>query len=133
MNIFERIMQHMDLLGGLTDASNGSLAAAKNGRIDLIEQITDNRERLISIIKTFQSGIEEDVTNLKAGDVTRAEIEILKTWSQEVNQIVLHNDNLDTEVLEALSDQKDQTTQEIASVFKNRQSVKGYNLSSVKK
>jgi hypothetical protein len=133
MKLFERIMQHMDLLTGLTDASRGLLAAATNGKVELIEQITDNRERLISIIKTFQSGIEDDVKKLKAGDVTRAEIEILKTWSNEVNQIVLLNDKIDQEVVTALTTQKEQTTQEIASVFKNRQSVKGYNLSSVKK
>lgn len=133
MKLFERIMQHMDLLTGLTDASRGLLAAATNGKVELIEQITDNRERLISIIKTFQSGIEDDVKKLKAGDVTTAEIEILKTWSNEVNQIVLLNDKIDQEVVTALTTQKEQTTQEIASVFKNRQSVKGYNLSSVKK
>jgi len=133
MKLFERIMQHMDLLTGLTDASRGMLAAAKNGKVELIEQITDNRERLINIIRTFQSGIEADVKKLKAGDVTRAEIEVLKTWSQEVNQIVVLNDKIDQEVVQVLKEEKDKTTQEIASVFKNRQSVKGYNLSSVKK
>jgi len=133
MKLFERIMQHMDLLTGLTDASRGLLAAAKNGRVDLIEEITDNRERLISIIKTFQSGIENDVKKLKAGDISRAEIEILKTWSQEVNQVVLLNDQIDQDALEALNTEKDKTTQEIASVFKNHQSIKGYNLTSVKK
>lgn len=133
MKLFERIMQHMDLLTGLTDASRGMLAAAKNGKVELIEQITDNRERLINIIRTFQSGIEADVKKLKAGDVTKAEIEVLKTWSQEVNQIVVLNDKIDQEVVQVLKEEKDKTTQEIASVFKNRQSVKGYNLSSVKK
>ncbi|EQC43267.1 hypothetical protein [Bacteriovorax sp. Seq25_V] len=133
MKVFENIMQHLDLLEALTNASQGLLAAAQNGKVDLVDQIIDNRERLINIIRKVQTNVEEEIAKFDLKTVTPEHIQIFKTWSQEVNQIVYVNDKLDIETTEILTNQKEQTTQEIASVFKNRQSFKGYDLSNVKK
>lgn len=133
MKIFEKIMQHIDLLSALTSASNALLTAAQNRKFEIVEQIVENRERLLNVIKTIQTNIEDDIAKLHPGQVTREEIEILKSWSQEVNQIVMINDKLDRDSMILLEQQKEETTKEIATVFTNRQSFKGYDLSNVKK
>jgi len=97
MRIFENIMQHLDLLEALTNSSQGLLLAAQNGKVELVDQIIDNRERLINIIKKVQTNVEEEIGALDLKTVTPEHIQIFKTWSQEVNQIVYVNDKLDIE------------------------------------
>ncbi len=133
MILFERIMQHMDLLSALTESSNAILMAASKGSFNLVDEISDNRERLVNVIKTFQETIENDIGDLKAEDLTESNVDIIRTWANEVGEIVMLNDNLDRETTIILQGAKEETTKEIASVYKNRQSMKGYDLTSVKK
>lgn len=133
MKLFEGIMQHLDLLEALTSATKALNHAAVNAQVDLVWQITENRDRLINVIRTIQTRIEDDINELELSTVGKEHIDILKTWSQEVNQVIFLNDKLDQETTALLIEQKDQAATEIGSVFKNRQSVKGYDLSNVKK
>lgn len=133
MKLFEGIMQHLDLLEALTSATKSLNHAAVNAQVDLVWQITENRDRLINVIRTIQTRIEDDINELELSTVGKEHIDILKTWSQEVNQVIFLNDKLDQETTALLVEQKDQAATEIGSVFKNRQSVKGYDLSNVKK
>lgn len=133
MKLFEGIMQHMDLLEALTQATNSLLLAAQKAQVDTVWQITENRERLINIIRTIQTRIEDDIKELDLKTVQPEHLDIFRTWSQEVNQIIYLNDKVDQETTALLVDQKDQAQAEIGSVYKNRQSFKGYDLSNVKK
>lgn len=133
MKIFEAIMQHLDMLNGLTDATKALFVQATKGDAQAVDQILDNRDRLINIISKFQANIEDDIRKLDIKQITKEHIDIFKTWSAEVNQIIYHTDRLDRETTQMLIDQKDQTTAEIANVFKNRQSFRGYDLGNVKK
>ena len=133
MKIYEQIMHHLDLLDGLTRASRSLLLSAQKNRLDLVEEITNNRDRLVSIIKTIQSGIEDEISKLIPGKVCTDDINIIKTWGREVNDLIFLNDQIDLACLEILEKEKEETTKEIATVFRANQSVKGYNLNSVKK
>ena len=133
MKIFETIMQHLDMLSGLTIASKSLLLATEKGDLNLVEQIVDNRDRLVNIIKTVQTAIEDEIQNLDSSKVTAEEVAIIKSWGADVNQIILLNDQIDKKIHENLSVIKDQTSQEIASVYKNRKAVNGYDMTSVKK
>lgn len=133
MKLFEGIMQHLDLLEALKSSTRSLNTAAKNAQVDLVWQITENRDRLINVIRTIQNRIEDDINALDLASVSPNHLDILKTWSQEVNQIIYVNDKIDQETTALLVEQKDQTATEIASVYKNRQSHKGYDLSNVKK
>ena len=79
MRLYEKIMQHLDFLESLKEATVALGQATKKEDINLIELITDNRDRLINVIKTFQSGIEEDIAKIKGASVGPELIEILKT------------------------------------------------------
>lgn len=133
MKIYEKIMQHLDLFTALTGATKALLVSAQKQRVDLVAEITDNRDRLINVIKTVQTSIEDDIAALNPARVTREQVDIIKTWGKEINQIVLMNDKLDKECMLLLEQQKEDTTKEIATVFTNHQAFKGYDLSNVKK
>lgn len=133
MKIFETIMQHLDMLSGLTIASKSLLLATQKGDLNLVEQIVENRDRLVNIIKTVQTAIEDEIQNLDSSRVTAEEVNIIKSWGSDVNQIILLNDQIDKKIHENLSAIKDQTSQEISNVYKNRKAVGGYDMTSVKK
>ena len=132
MRLYEKIMQHLDFLESLKEATVALGQATKKEDINLIELITDNRDRLINVIKTFQSGIEEDIAKIKGASVGRELIEILKTWSNEVNEIINYVDTYDKQITSSLEAQKFETSKEIGSVFRNKNSIKNYQSSVVK-
>lgn len=132
MLIFEKIMQHLDFLECLLSATHGLEAATRKNKIDLIEQITDNRDRLINIIKALQSGIEDDIANADKRIFTTDVIEILKSWSNEVNNLVQVVDQKDREISLLLENLKSETSKEIGSIYKSRNSIRNYQSSIVK-
>ncbi len=132
MLIFEKVMQHLDFLEALLSATNGLEIAAKKNKIDLVAQITDNRDRLINIIKALQGGIEEDITKLDRYLMTQENIDIFKTWSHEVNNLIHLVDKKDKEITILLEDLKTETSKEIGSIYKNKNSIRNYQSSIVK-
>ncbi len=132
MRLYEKIMQHLDFLESLKEATVALGRASQKEDINLIELITDNRDRLINVIKTFQSGIEEDIAKIKGSTSTPDLIEILKTWSDEVNEIIQSVDEYDKQITSSLEAQKFETSKEIGSVFRNKNSIKNYQSNVVK-
>ena len=133
MKVNTQIMQHLDLLEALTRSTKLLLEVTTRSDIQLIEQVTNNRDRLINVIKSIQIAIENEIQSFTPGSIKPDQISILKSWSSEVNKIISMNDEIDQECLDKLEAQKEETTKEIATVYKTRQSFQGYDLSSVKK
>jgi hypothetical protein len=133
MKLYSQIMQHLDLLNALTRSTKLLLLSSQKRDINLIEQVTENRDRLINVIKTIQVSIENQINEINPRAYKPEHIDVFKSWSKEVNQIIQFNDQMDQECLALLEGQKEETTKEIATVYKNHQSIKGYDLSSVKK
>ena len=133
MKIFKDIITHLELLEALTKFSELLVNAAEERKFSVIEEITENRGRLLEIIKELQEGIENEIESLDVSAITQDELDIIRSWEQDVNKLVKRNDHSDqvsTEILERL---KEETTKDIVTTFKNRQLFKGYDLSNLKK
>lgn len=130
--LFENIQRHLSMLD-LAVASSQKItnyAAAEN--LESVNAETENRERLINLVGSLQQTIEEHINQLNAALLTSEDIMILKCWFQDLNQCSERMIALDRETVEILSQQKDNTTKEIAHLFKNRELFKGYNHSTKK-
>ncbi|WP_412471041.1 hypothetical protein [Halobacteriovorax sp. RT-2-4] len=131
IEIFNKITRHLDLLGLLVNSTKSMITSCNNGRFDLVDNISENRERLINIIRLLQDEIEAEIQNNKV-IYPQEDIEIFKSWIQDVTELVHENQKLDDECLNLLSQAKESTTKEISTVFKKRQQFQGYNLNNVK-
>jgi hypothetical protein len=83
-----------------------------------LSQFTDNRERLLSIIDQISKQIDwNSVSEEQKNDLNR-KIEYIK--------------NLDVKLLTKLQEYQEEVRREIEQTFKQKENIKGYNLSDVK-
>jgi septal ring factor EnvC (AmiA/AmiB activator) len=125
--LFEDIQKHLSMLD-LALASSQKIAfyaAAEN--LDSVNAETENRERLVNVLGTIQQKIEEQINQLNAALLKVDDIMILKCWFQDLSMWSDKMIALDRETVEILSQQKENTTKEIAHIFKNKEMFKGYN------
>ncbi|WP_412473983.1 hypothetical protein [Halobacteriovorax sp. YZS-1-1] len=115
----------------LVDATQSMLKNSQSGNFESVEQIADNRERLINIVRLLQDEIESKLQSATT-HYTSSEIDVFKSWISDVTEIVKKNDELDRQCLEELSQAKESTTREISNVYKTRKQFQGYNLNNTK-
>lgn len=130
--LFENIQQHLSMLDLALSSSQRIASMARTEDLDGVVSETDNRERLVNIIAKLQHSIEEQINQLNASEVSGDDIVILKSWFQDLSIWSEKMIELDKETVEILSQQKENTTKEIAHIFKNKEMFKGYNHTSKK-
>ncbi|MBC7714116.1 MAG: hypothetical protein H7177_12305 [Rhizobacter sp.] len=131
-DLFENIQQHLSMLDLALHCSQKIFSLAKLENLDGVISETDNRERLVNVIGMIQQKIENQINQLNAAELQEADILILKSWFQDLSTWSDKMIALDRETVELLSQQKEDTTKEIAHIFKNKEMFKGYNNSSKK-
>lgn len=130
--LFENIQEHLSLLDLALASSQRIASAARTENLDGVISETENRERLVNIIGKIQHSIEDQINQLNAAELKQEDILILKSWFQDLS---LWSDKMiqyDRETVEVLAQQKENTTKEIAHIFKNKEMFKGYNHNSKK-
>ena len=61
------IIRHTDLMDMCSTCSKRMLSAAQEGNVDLADQESFNRERLVNIISKVQSAIEAEIKAVSLG------------------------------------------------------------------
>ena len=125
--IFEGIQTHLSMLDQALSSSKKISSYAQIENLEAVIAETDNRDRLISAIGTIQASIEKQINQVNAALLQADDINILKNWFYD---LTVWSDKMleaDKETVEILSQQKDDTTKEIAHLFKNKELFKGYN------
>jgi hypothetical protein len=97
--------------------------------IDQVSEETENRERIVNIIGQLQSQIENKISCLGPHDLQGDTIAILKSWFNDLSIWSEKMIAFDQETVELLNQQKENSTKEIATIFKNKEMFKGYNQS----
>lgn len=131
--LIDLIMRHLSTIDGCNKVSHSVLDAAVKGNIDLVQHESDNRDRIINVIGTFQTKIEKVIQDLSNTEATEQNLSIVRSWNEDINSWIKFTGELDNKTTNILNNLKDQTTQEIGTIYKTKENVKGYNLSSVKK
>lgn len=130
--LFENIQEHLSMLDLALASSKRITIYAKAENLDAVVEETENRERLVNIIGKIQKTVEEGINQLNAATLSQDDIMILKSWFQDLSTWSDRMIELDKETVEVLGQQKDNTTKEIAHIFKNKELFKGYNHSNKK-
>lgn len=129
----QMIMRHLDLVDGSNRLTKSIHVAAQKGDVDQLVNDSDNRDRLLSVLDRFQKFIEEEIGLIRSNEVNKDLIDILKTWSYEISSWASKTDEIDQETVILLEGKKEETTKEIAALFRSRQQFGGYNLNNLKK
>ena len=125
--LFENIQRHLSMLDLALGSSNKIASFARTENLDGVVSETDNRERLVNILGKLQQSIEDQINQLNAAALQDSDIQILKAWFHDLSVFSEKMIALDRETVEILSQQKENTTKEIAHIFKNKEMFKGYN------
>ncbi len=85
---------------------------------DQLTNFTDNRERLLSIIDQISRQIDWNT--------------VPNDTRNELNRKIEYIKNLDVKLLTKLQEYQEEVRKEIEQTFKQKENIKGYNLSDVK-
>ena len=130
--ILGSIQTHLSMLDQALICAKKITVYAQQENLDAVVSETDNRDRLINAIGTIQGAIETQINQLNAALLQNEDISLLKSWFYDLSLWTDKMIEIDKETVEILSQQKDETTREIAHLFKNKELFKGYS-NNVKK
>lgn len=125
--IMVSIQSHLSMLDLALTSSKKITAFASLENLDAVVSETENRERLMNIVGKIQGTIENQINQLNAAALQPDDIMLLKSWFHDLSVWSEKMIEVDKETVEILSQQKDNTTKEIAHLFKNKELFKGYN------
>lgn len=125
--LFEDIQEHLTMLDLAVNCSEKIRNFAKNEDVEGVVSETENRERIVNIVAQIQRKVEEKINLLEQSDISKEGVNILKAWFHDLSILTERMLVCDRETVEFLSQQKEETTKEIAMIFKNKQIFKGYN------
>jgi hypothetical protein len=123
----EDIQEHLTMLDLAVNCSEKIRNFAKNENVEGVVSETENRERIVNIVAQIQRKVEEKINLLEQSDISKDGVNILKAWFHDLSILTERMLACDRETVEFLSQQKEETTKEIAMIFKNKQIFKGYN------
>lgn len=125
--IFENIQNHLSMLDRAVDCSENIRNLAAKEDLNGVVSETENRERIVNIVAKIQRDVEDQINLLETSQIKQDDILILKSWFQDLGTWSERMLAFDKETVELLGQQKDNTTKEIALIFKNKEIFKGYN------
>lgn len=130
--IFEDIQDHLSMLDLAVHCTERINIFAKTEDLDRVVSETENRDRIVNIVSILQKEVETQINLLTAEQITQDGLVILRAWFHDLSAWSERMIAIDQETVELLGQQKDNTTREIALIFKNKEMFKGYNLESKK-
>lgn len=131
--IIELIMRHVDIMDLIEISSNRIFEASSIKNIDRTNQELDNRNRMMSSISMIQDTIEKNISSISVENIDPIFIEIVQAWAWDQNVWSDRILKIDQNILGLLEQEKESTTEEIATLFQNKQKIGGYNLNTIKK
>ena len=132
IDLEEKIIRHLSNLDLVKMASEKLYYSCLEADIDRIEFFSKNRGRLVNFVQKQQEEIESIIAEKNKELSNSQSIEILKAWVDDISIKTNEIGLLDEKILDELGKEKDKTTQEIATTFKNKDKFKGYNLNKVR-
>jgi hypothetical protein len=126
------MQEHYDLLTDLIAKailiSQQTVERVDALQFDKVEELTQKREKVISIILTLHERLDLSQQILK----NTAESERAVAFNNQLNLLIEKISDFDEYIMLRLNEEKDKTQIEIAKVFKNKENFKGYNLNCLK-
>ncbi len=125
--LFGNIQEHLSMLDLAVNCSESIRNLAAKEDLEGVVNETENRERIVNVVTKIQREVEEQINLLNPEDIKQEDILILKSWFQDLANWSDRMLAYDKETVDLLGQQKENTTKEIALIFKNKEMFKGYN------
>ena len=129
----KQIRQHQSFVEEILSVSKKIFQHSVELDLTLLVHEVGNRQRMINILEFLQRQIEKKIDAFKPEDINQEIYDALLNWrtftSEKINKI----ERFDHKIVESLSKNQDEISKEIASLFRQRDLFRGYDLSSVKR
>lgn len=125
------IVRHLSVAESIHHTSMEMIDAVEKENIDSLELHIGNRERLIKQLHLYQDQIDELAQKL-APMRSPFISEVARNWLLDSQKTLNAIEDTDQKLIKTLQSTKLSTQKQIGSLFKNRKSLSGYNLSSVR-
>lgn len=125
--LYENIQEHLSMLDLAIYSSKKIRNLAQQEDVEGVAIETENRARIVNIVAQIQRKVEDRINMIQPSELSADGIMILKAWFHDLNILSEKMIELDKETVELLSQQKEDTTKEIAMIFKNKEIFKSYN------
>ncbi len=119
----------MDQINGITTRIQ---EAADGGNVDKVISESENKQRAINNLAQIQTKIEAILASWTA-PFTQEVLSVLRCWADDFSNMTERWNQQDAVTAVILEGAREQTTREIAAVFKSKERHKGYSLANVKK
>ncbi len=130
--LYSSIMSHCSLMDQINGITEKIEEAGKAGDVETILAESENKQRAINVLAQIQTKIENILGNMPV-PLSAELLSIVRCWADDFTAITERWNQQDATTAAFLEKAREQTTKEIASVFKSRERHKGYNLANVKK
>lgn len=133
MDLIKSINDHLKLQEMCLLLSHKILASCHKDDLDLVVSLLENRERLLSTLTHLFQNIDRELNLLPAEALSDELIAFLKEWQSKMINLSQQITSLDHDVMENLEKSKDNLASEITKIFRQKENLKGYDLSNVKR
>ena len=120
-NLQTELIHFLDKAYTLTQEA---LKAVQEKEYEKLNILLDNRERAINIIQSLSDNLS---LHQKCADQSQ-----VNEFNNQVNQVINKIYSMDDIITSCLNYEKNKTQFEIAKTFKNKETLKGYNLNNTK-
>lgn len=132
-NLINKLQSFTSRLDQGSKSTNGIINAIQNENWGAVEFETNNRARILNIIAMEQEKIEKLINGLIAEEINSESMALIKSWAFDTQNWISETADKDDQIIDMLNHSKDETTKEIAAMFKSKQAFRGYNLNDVRK
>jgi hypothetical protein len=130
--IINKMSYHQTLLNKTMALTQSMIELAKNANVEKVSRLADEREKLLSIISQVQGDVERYL-NENSTKLDRYLAQKANSWIGQTTIYIQQIAEQDQILLEQLNQVKENTREEIGTVYKQKSSIKGYNLNNVKR
>lgn len=130
--LFGLYMYHLNLVDLVIHSSHKLVLSALDGKIDVLQFESENRDRLIHLLEQFQEKVLKGIDKRKY-EMDQEELDVANLWGRETQAMINLIQYYDEKTTTILDGQKEETIEEIARMFKHKEQFRGYNLNDVKR
>ena len=114
----------IDFLEKAYNLTTQALKLVQNNQFEELNQVLNNRERIINIIDSLSEQLALHQRNREPSEY--------EAFNNQLNQVIQKIQSIDEIITNCLEHEKNKTQFEIAKTFKNKENFRGYNLNNIK-
>ena len=127
-SLLEKMIIHLERLTAVKNLTCKIQITILKNNLNSVSYLIDNRDRLINLLNAEQAAIENILNNNNITSIR----DIIISWSKDTTHLLDQTTSINYSISELLLREKEDLKEKIATIHNAKNSLKGYNLTSVR-